>query len=276
MKHYLPEMSVEEVREAVERKAVLLVPAATIEQHGPHLPEHTDIDCTLEILKATAESLGENPPTVVSSPIWFAPSPFDPEWAPGSINIRREVFIEVVSDILETYLRSGFKRIAVISGHGGGTEWIYPEIVRRLNTKESRLWRNWKIPTDARVVTFTYFAFLEVFAREELAELRKERKGSDWHSGDIETALQLYLHPELVDMRKAKRGARMIPTQFAPHDLGQNWFWQYIIAGYYGKVERGEVKGVTGDPTAATGELGEKVFRLAVRKIGEFVREFAS
>jgi len=272
---YLPEFTREEVREIASR-SVLLVPAGTIEQHGPHGPLQTDIDNSFSICMGVALETNPNPRTVVGAPVWFTPSVFDPANLPFSVRIREDVFKGALNDILESYLRCGFKRIAVVNGHGGGTEWMIAEVVHKLNRKVSTLWPEWRIPDDAKVVTFEYFAFLEVFASDEMREVRKNPPGSDWHAGDIETALQLHLHPDLVHMDRAKRGGVLRPSRFAPHDLGRNWFWQYIIAGYYDGFEPGEVEGITGDPTLATPKLGEDVYRLAVKKIAEFVREFAT
>jgi creatinine amidohydrolase len=274
-KVYLPELTREEIKEVVIR-AVLLVPVATIEQHGPHAPIQTDIDNCLNICLSVAKKVHPNPPTLVSAPVWFSPSPFDPAWQPVNICMREEVFKEALNDILESYLRSGFRRIVVVNGHGGGTEWLVPQVVQKLNKKVSSIWGDWRIPDDAKVVTFEWMAFLEVFAREELEKIRGNPPGSDWHAGDIETSIQLYLHPELVDMKKAKVGHRYRRSSFSAHDLGRNWFWQYIIAGspYIGG-ERGEVDGVSGDPTLATPELGKKILELATEKIAEFVVEFS-
>ena len=275
-KVYLPELTREEARELAP-KAVLLVPVATIEQHGPHAPLQTDIDNCLHICLRAAKKAYPNPPSLVSAPVWFSPSPFDPAWQPVNICMREEVFKEALNDILESYLRSGFRRIVVISGHGGGTEWMIPQVVRKLESKVSSIWKDWRIPDDAKVVGFTWMAFLEVFAAEELREIRANPPGSDWHAGDIETSIQLYLHPELVDISKARIGHRFRRSSFSAHDLGRNWFWQYIIAGspYIGG-ERGEVEGISGDPTLATPELGERVLELAASKIAEFIKEFAA
>lgn len=274
-KVYLPELTREEVKEVVAR-AVLLVPVATIEQHGPHAPLQTDVDNCFHICIMAAKRVHPDPPTLVSAPIWFSPSPFDPAWQPVSICMREEVFKEALNDILESYLRGGFRRIVVVNGHGGGTEWLVPQVVQKLNRKVSSIWKDWRIPDDARVVTFEWGAFLEVFAQDELAKVRSSPPGSDWHAGDIETSIQLYLHPELVDMSRAKVGYRYKKSRFSSHDLGRNWFWQYIIAGspYIGG-EAGEVEGVSGDPTLATAELGEKILNIAAEAISEFIREFA-
>ncbi|MCX7598875.1 MAG: creatininase family protein, partial [Armatimonadetes bacterium] len=190
----------------------------------------------------------------------------------------KEVFIEALSDIIESYLFSGFKRIAMVNGHGGGTEWHMPEIVQRLNAKQSRLYPDRRLPEDALVVTFEWIALLEVFAQKELEEARGRPEGcADWHGGDIETGLQMYLRPELVDRDKCVPGYTMQPLEFAPWDIGHSWYYQYIIAGYpQAPGSRGQQDLITGRPDLATPEIGRRVLELAGRVIGRFVREFAS
>ncbi len=76
-KFCLPEMTRKEVKEAIENKASLLIPIATIEQHGDHLPLHTDIDNVTRITKRIAENLNPDIGVLVGAPVWFSPSPFD-------------------------------------------------------------------------------------------------------------------------------------------------------------------------------------------------------
>jgi creatinine amidohydrolase/Fe(II)-dependent formamide hydrolase-like protein len=141
------------------------------------------------------------------------------------------------------------------------------------------MWPEWEKPKDARIFGFTWISFLAEFARDELMKIRKSPLGSDWHGGDIETALQLYLHPDLVDMKKAKKGIMNIPTKFAPSDFA-NYNRLFIMHGYYADNVKGELEApynaVAGDPTLASRELGEKIFELAVNKISEFIQEVAS
>jgi creatinine amidohydrolase len=274
---YLPHMTVEGARQAVADGAVLLVPTATIEQHGLHGPLQTDIDNVWAACLATAEEVDADVRCVVAAPVWFTISPFDPAQFPGSMRMREDVFKEALGDILESYLFAGFKRVAVVNGHGGGTEWHMPEVVRRLNRKESRLYPERGIPADAHVVTFEWFALMEVFAPKELAEARGNPEGcADWHAGDAETSLQLYLRPGLVDMEKAVPGATMEPLEFAPWDIGHSWYYQYIIADYWGApVTPGEQDAITGRPDLATPEEGRRILELAAKVMGRFVREWA-
>lgn len=275
MKLHLAEMTSDEARE-IAPACVLLVPVATVEQHGPHLPLHTDIDNVTQILVGVAERTNPEPRAIVAPPVWFSFSPFDPQAFPGSVRTRPDVFASALNDILESYLRAGFRRILVVNGHGGGTELVIPEVVRRLNNKVASVWTEWQIPPDAMVVQFCWWVFLAEFAREQLEQIRGKEVSLDWHAGDIETSLQLYLRPHLVDMSKAKRGITFSrDVKFSYHDLA-DWHRQYVVEGYPASVTPGEIEVIGGDPTAASKDKGEAIFNLAVEKISEFVREFAS
>ena len=267
-KFYLPEMLRGEVKEAAEAGAVVLVPVATIEQHREHLPLHTDIDNVTSICKGVAERLNPNPRVLVGAPFWLSPSPWDPKTMPYfMVKIRKEVYMEVLNDVLESYLRAGFKKVVVVNGHGGGTEKWIPQVIEKLNTKRSSIWPDWRIPDDAQVVGFCWISFLGEFARDELREILGGREDRDWHGGEIETALQLYLRPELVDMSKAEADPPPKEVKFAPCSLS-TWHRQFIIDGYY------KPGTICNDPTLATAETGKKVFDLAASKIGEFIKEF--
>jgi creatinine amidohydrolase len=275
---FLPYMTREQAQEAVRAGAVLLIPVAALEQHGDHAPLHTDIDNVLAVCLATAEQVDPSPRCVVAAPVWFSISPFDVRQFPGTIRMREEIFKEALGDIVESYMFGGFKRIALVNGHGGGTEWMLPDLVRRLNRKESHLFPGTALPADARVITFMWLAVLEVFAGPELNAARAAAEGcADWHGGDLETSLQLYLRPGLVKMEKAAPGTRYTPLEFAPYDLGHSWYWQYLLADYPpGPPQAGAMAGISGDPTLATAESGRQVLELAARVLGRLVREFAS
>ncbi len=276
-KYYLPEMTRREVQEVAER-AILLIPIATIEQHGPHLPMHTDMDNCEALVRGVVEKLQPGLPVYRSVSFWYAPAGAGAMVGfPGALWLRKEIFKEVLNDHLLSYLRGGFKKIVLISGHGGGTHIWIPEVVRNLRKRVADMnWSgDWQVPADARVITFNWLAFLAEFAASECARIRKNPGGSDWHGGDVETALQLYLRPELVDMSQAKKGTIQRPTRFGASDIF-NWNRQLVIEGYPSKSDPGEVDRVYGDPTLATRELGRRVYRLAVRKMAELVEEFAS
>lgn len=271
---YLPLMKRDEVKEAVKEKAVLLVHASTVEQHGLHLPLSTDVDEGTQICLGIAEKLNPSPRVLVSPPFWFLPSFFDCEKYPGTTRIRKETFLQTLNEILDSYIRGGFKKIVLINAHFA--DWWVPPIVERIEERKSLMWPDWQIPEDVKVAGFTWCVFLGEYAREELLKIRKDSWGCSGHAGDVETSLMLYLKPELVDMNKAKRGTSSKPSKFAETDLfehGRSW---NTMHGYHaGVLDKGEIDGIKGDATKGSQEKGEKIFKLAVNKISEFVKEFA-
>jgi hypothetical protein len=77
-------------------------------------------------------------------------------------------------------------------------------------------------------------------------------------------------------MAKAVPGDTMQPLEFAPWDIGHSWYYQYIIAEYWGAPSTpGEQATITGRPDLATAEAGKRVLDLAAKVTGRFVREWA-
>ena len=273
---FLPHMTYEQIAEAIKANAVLLIPVACLEQHGRHLPIHTDIDNCAQITMGVARTLNPRIPVIVSESVWFSPGgSFPLATYAGTMRMRKEIFMEALSDLMESYLRHGFKRIIVINGHGGGTQLWIPDVIRYLRRDLPKLGYkdDWKMPADARCTAFTWPAILGEFAQKELQAIRKNAPGSDFHGGDIESSLQMYLRPELVHMDKARRGDCRVPSKFGTSDFA-DWHREFILINWPGKVEKGEEPYVTGDPTKASVELGKAIYELAVNKISELVEEF--
>jgi creatinine amidohydrolase len=91
---------------------IVLVLGAT-EEHGP-ASLGTDTQCPWEIAKVACERQG----VVVAPALPFGPSAFSLDY-PGTISIRSRTYLDLIHDILDSLVRSGFKRILFFSGHGG-------------------------------------------------------------------------------------------------------------------------------------------------------------
>jgi creatinine amidohydrolase len=91
----------------------VVVPIGSTEQHG-YLSLGTDAILAERVAVEAAEPLGI--PVLPVLPFGMAPyfSAF-----PGSLTLRMSTYIEVVRDLLDTLAGQGFRRIAVVNGHGG-------------------------------------------------------------------------------------------------------------------------------------------------------------
>ncbi len=61
--HFLPHLTSRQIAQMPEKdSAVIVLPIASIEQHGPHLPVYTDSIITQEVLSRSLDLLPENFP----------------------------------------------------------------------------------------------------------------------------------------------------------------------------------------------------------------------
>lgn len=91
---------------------IVLVLGAT-EEHGP-ASMGTDTQCPWEIAKVACERQG----VLLGPALPFGPSSFSLDY-PGTISLKSRTYMDLIQDILDSVVRSGFKRIVFFSGHGG-------------------------------------------------------------------------------------------------------------------------------------------------------------
>jgi creatinine amidohydrolase len=103
----------------------IVLPIGSTEQHG-FLSLGTDALCAERVAVEAAEPLGV--PVLPVMP--FGMAPYFTAY-PGSMSLRLSTYIEVLRDLLDTLALQGFRRIAVINGHGGNApvgglirEWL--------------------------------------------------------------------------------------------------------------------------------------------------------
>lgn len=97
----------------------LLFPIGTLEAHGRHAPVGTDNFCAENIAWELAERLGWPVAPTLNYGITTGLIAY-----PGSVRISKEVYTEVLSEILEDFFAMGFRRIVLVNGHGGNTETV--------------------------------------------------------------------------------------------------------------------------------------------------------
>jgi creatinine amidohydrolase len=99
--------------------------------------------------------------------------------------------------------------------------------------------------------------------------MRRSAPGGIAHAGEYETAMMLYLRPELVQMDRAVREIGQLKLQYFNWDHPEP-----SILSWQDWWSRMSESGVCGDPTVATAEFGRAVFETTVDNFVRFVREF--
>jgi len=114
-----------QIEEYLEHDDRIVLPTGSTEQHG-YLSLGTDALCAERVAVDAAEPLGV--PVLPVLP--FGMAPYFTAY-PGSMSLRLSTYIEVLRDLLDCLEMQGFRRIAVINGHGGNApvagmirEWL--------------------------------------------------------------------------------------------------------------------------------------------------------
>jgi len=247
------ELTWPQVKEAAAAGKVAVIPVATIEDHGLHLPIDTDLRLCSEVCERAVEAAADRAVLVPAINHGYSPHHMD---FPGALTIGADTFIKYGVDVCRSLTHHGFRRILIVNGHGSNTPFV--DIIARLTVVE----------TGALVAAVNYWNAPGV--RDVANALRESDSiGGMNHACEFETSIYLALRPELVDMSKAVRELSHEPTKN---------YWTDLVGGdgplvmmeHWSAISK---SGVMGDPTKATAAKGEKLLNAAVTGIVELIDE---
>ena len=111
-----------EITEYAERGAVVVVPIGSTEQHGLALPVSTD-SRDLAYVSRRGAQLAEDVSVLVTPLIPFGVSPHHIMYG-GTISLRVETVVAMLTDICQSIIADGFGRIIILNGHGGNSNTV--------------------------------------------------------------------------------------------------------------------------------------------------------
>jgi creatinine amidohydrolase len=228
--------------EATGRDTPIVIPIAALEQHGRHMPLFTDSLLLGEVIRRVIERLNDR---VLFTPLmWLGNSEHHLDF-PGTMTAAPRVYLDLLKDMVENFLVHGFRRIALVNGHGGN---IVPGQQAMFEVRQQYRQRR-----DLLLLSTTYWT-LGAKPKQIHGSLVQDNMG---HACEWETSMMLRLRPELVgDYRNAKVISQSEP--FTPASRG--WITK----------DRSE-PGHIGDPAQATAEKGELLFRLFADDVAAFL-----
>lgn len=170
---------------------VAVIPLASIESHGPHLPLGSDPLCIDHIVE---QVLDRTPvavmPTLTYSYVAEARS------LPGAIHIPSHILMDYVEAICDEIHRNGWDKIVLLHGHGGNValHWMF----LRRTLERQKPYAVYSIPVFGN-------------AGEKIKALFSTEIG---HACEFETALNMVAAPQHVNLDAL--GEKTFPTQEAP------------------------------------------------------------
>jgi creatinine amidohydrolase len=230
-------LTMPEFEAALAKTTTVIIPFGSVEEHGPHLPLGTDTSHALEVATRAAQLY----PVLVAPPVYYGLCRSTSEH-PGTLSISGNTLKALVLDISRELYRQGCRQIILLTGHAGGTH------VAALIEAGEQLLR--ELP-EIRVAVVNVLELLTE-ALKQTPEL-VQTKG-DSHAGEVETAIMLAAHPELV------RGTASAEWPAFP---------KFILARRKRKFWPG---GVWGNPGAGTREKGEKILKHEVNFLVDLVK----
>ncbi len=236
-----------QIAEAAAAGGVVVRPTGAIEQHGPHLPLDTDSWSSTAISLRAAEQV-EQFPVLVLPPIWWGLSPY---WMvfPGTITLRPETLLDVIHDICRSVAQHGFRKLAIVNGHGGNDGLIQAAAIKASDQ-------------DLHVVSLSYWNL----SLDLMREMSSRDPGTIGHAGEMETSIQLHLQPECVDLESVTEEQCL--DLVAHPDLGGG----AVFLPPNPRVE--SPHGVYGQARAGTREIGERMVRVTAQRLADLLVQF--
>jgi creatinine amidohydrolase len=249
------ELSWPEMKAAIARQPVVLLPFGTVEDHGPHLPLNTDnVIVEAFCLEAASRAPGE---MLVMPTVAYGLDEHHMDF-PGTVSVGMQTLLAYVSDVAISAARHGFTHLLVVNGHGSNAPLA--DLVARRVVLETGMICGAMSPNAAIDPTL---------AEPALSQLRRSGPGGVAHACEYETALMLHLRPDLVHMDRAVREIGQLKLTYFNWDHGEP-----SVLSWQDWWSRMSESGVCGDPTVATAEFGQAVFETTVENLVRFVREF--
>ena len=243
----LEKMTWPEIRDAMaEGYDTVVIFAASIEQHGPGLPEVTDTALGYFEAEDLARRLGK----ALAAPVIRPGLSAHHMGFPGSITLRPEIFKGIVEDYVTAYVCHGFRKIVLCSSHGGNFRTL-EEVAREQSEK---------FP-EVCIVTGVSLEVLDE-TLIEMDRMEGQPPGTcGGHACDWETSLMLLIDENYVRRDKLEKGC-VEPLQ---GELLEKFFNEGV--GSVSPI------GVMGDPTNADKERGRRYFEYLQKIQADCIRE---
>jgi len=246
MKYLLGEMTREEARQCFKPETVFLIPVGSVEQHGPHLPLDTDAFDAMYACVEAAKRCSE-PLPVVLPPVYYGVSMHHMHYM-GTVTLMPETLIAVITDICESLVSHGARKIVVVNGHGGNTHALSCALQK---------------------LSYRHEDVLFVLENGGMSEKKRKElfKGrNDVHAGEYETSTSLYNRSALVQLDRAVDGRVSFPARCLE-------FSAEARAYYFPFMDAVSENGVLGDATKASAEKGREMWEAMINGLVELIEE---
>lgn len=239
-------MTAPELRELASRPGSLaILPAGSLEQHGPHLPVITDTASASAAAILAAEAVSDELSVAVLPGLWLGMSEHHLPFG-GTISLDSATYIGVIRAVVRSLKAIGFSRLLIANGHGGNIDAL------ALAARE--LCVEFGLPI---VATMPWMMDTEEYAT--IMDTLAPR-----HACEGEASLMLAIAGDLV---RTEQFAAAVSNMPQPHGLPR------AVSRFFSFAERAPATGTMGDPRLATREKGERLLAIHARELVKAMKD---
>ncbi|HYA47517.1 MAG TPA: creatininase family protein [Burkholderiales bacterium] len=184
------ELTQPEIAAQFKKNPLVIFPAGSVEQHGPHLPAGTDIFASLAI----GEQVAQRMDGLVLPAVPFGVTPMHMPFE-GTITFTPETYIAVVKEVCTSTAKHGAKDLLIINWHEGN--------IPSLAIAAESLHRDHGMTV---LTAQACYVAAEMYGRD---------MGGLTHGGEIEAHAVLAYRPDLVHLDRIE--------QSSDHEHGRKW-----------------------------------------------------
>jgi len=250
-KVYWHEHTFRELAELIPKLEAAIIPTGSTEIHGPHLGVGNDILSSTWVAEEVARKM--YPRAVVVNILWIGVAPHNMcKPFPGTITLTAETYMHVLSEVAESLLKHGVRRIVFLNGHGGN---VAPNVTVCREIRETLYY---KYGVNIEVGTFSYWDVIPDRVWKEVLEVAPEQ--GIGHGGEAETSILMAIAQHAV------RTDYIEPPDPRPRPRPK------IFRAWY--QDEYSPDGHTDDARAASKEKGEKLLKAAVEGCVAAIEDF--
>lgn len=228
----------------LSRDVPIVLPVAALEQHSLHLPLLTDSMLLGEIIRRVSLELDDR--AVFAPVLWIGNSHHHLDF-PGTMSAEPRTYLDLLLSMMENFLMQGFRRIVLVSGHGGN---VVPSQQAVFELRQKYRSRN-----DLLLLSCAYWT-LGGRPQDEAPDIRQPRMR---HACEWETSMMLRIAPRLVgDYQSLEE----VPITSAFEPAFRGWTMpDYSAVGH------------VGDPRHATADKGEVMLRVFAEDVVRLIEK---
>jgi creatinine amidohydrolase len=237
---WFAELTMKDVKEAAEENKVIILPVGSVEEHGFHLPLCTDSLQPEYVAVEAAKKTG----SLVAPPLNYGICAVTRVF-PGTISVSFQSLYRIMREIIEEFVRNGFKRFLVLSGHADEEQMAALRLAAH-----KVMWKHMGEvgKRKLRIMVCSDYDFAYELRGKYFDEM-------DGHGGTIETSRVMAIKPELVK-REGRKNLQKLPrfeVTANPKELLPD--------------------GIRGDPAAASAEKGKFINEYIIGELVKLIEE---